>query len=161
MLLTETSPIVSCVQQQVLVSVRLLCRSHTDPGTAHNRPTAPQSITCRSQNNRYSKNLTPFQTSSLTFSELSRKRSSIRGRKKSRSCLNDYLRKAVVNLIRQSVASASSREAAAAPPAAGHRTGIVGFDGNPATVWDTHRLQTRSEQTWREESAEEPLMALI
>lgn len=67
----------------------------------------------------------------------------------------------MVNLIRQSVASASSREAAAAPPAAGHRTGRVGFDGNPLTVWDTHRFQTRSEQTWREEPAEEQLMALV
>lgn len=98
----------------------------TAPGTAHNPATAPQPAVCRPAPRLQ---FTPKTGLFCFVTEIlfdlqqahSHKQRSIRG--KNRSWLDDYLRKALLNLIRQSVASVSAREtiaaaaAAAAPPA--------------------------------------------
>lgn len=82
---------------------------------------------------------------------------------KSRSWLDDYLRKALVNLIRQSVASASSRDTLLLLLLLRDtEAGREGCSCKPATAWDAHKFPTRSEHTWREEKpAVGSLLALI
>lgn len=77
MLLTETSPIISREQQQVCVGPITLQR-HTQ---LQEQPiTCLHSITCRPKL-RGTPKTTNFQTFGLTFSELSLKQGSIRGKK--------------------------------------------------------------------------------
>lgn len=88
----------------------------TAPETAHNPETAPQRAVCRTAPRpQFTTQTGPF---SAWPSASSQFQTALFIRGKNRSWLNDYLRKASLNLIRQSVASLSAREtAAAAPPA--------------------------------------------